>query len=251
MNRYVKRMSILLLIILILLSIFVFDILIESKDVNKSIEDFKNRGELIYETSNTEYYIVRKKYDYEDTSSTILRTFNNNYVGTTGDIYISDRNPTSIFLTRWISTKAWIGHCGMICSEDGKEMLEISGNLSYEDNEVKKWPNTWLNHQSPRHIVLRVKQINNDSKKQILDISNTLLGKRYNYTFVFGSENRFYCTDLISYIYDQINININEDKFVTTGSDMITSDNTYIIYYKEECLKNNNTFYKIYYLAGE
>ena len=40
----------------------------------------------------------------------------------------------------------------MICSEDGKEMLEISGNLSYEDNEVKKWPNTWLNHQSPPEV---------------------------------------------------------------------------------------------------
>ena len=34
----------------------------------------------------------------------------------------------------------------------------------------------------------------------------------------------------------------------TTGSDMITNENTYMIYYREKFIKDNKVYYNIYYL---
>ena len=248
MIRLYRKFCNLLIIILILLCIFLFDSFIEDSAINKSIDEFKSRGVLVYEENNYSYYKISKKYDYEDCSN-IIDTYTDINIGTIGDIYISNRDPLGgFFITEWISRISWIGHAGIIYSEDGSKTLEIVGNKSKEENVVKVYDNTWMKIDSEEYLILRVKGISNKEKEEIINVSNNLMGSRYNYLFLFSSNKRFYCTDLISNIYNNLDINLNKDYLFTTGSDIASNDNTYIIYYRERYIKNNKVCYNIYYL---
>ena len=50
---------------------------------------------------------------------------------------------------------------------------------------------------------------------------------------ILQNNKKFYCSNLITHIYKKIGIELNEDHFLTTGSDIITNEQTYIIYYKD------------------
>ena len=255
MEKIYKRINIIILLILLMvlfLSLtFLVDNVIEKKHIDKKINEFVSRGELIYQNDIYTYYKVSKKYDYEDTSN-IINEYNDKTVGTVGDIYLSNRNPVNgFFITKWLSRLSYIGHGGVVFSEDGSKMLEIVGNKSRKENVVKIYENTWLDIDSPSYVMLRVKDIDNIDKENIINEGNKILGCRYNYSFIFSSKKRFYCTDLISYIYNCIDIKLNKDMFFTTGNDIIDNDNTYMIYYRQRYVKNGKVCYNIYYLSEE
>lgn len=250
-----KKINILIIsilaIILLLSSIFLVDNVIEKNNIDKQIEVFKSRGELIYRNDIYNYYEVRKKYDYEDTSN-IVDNYDDKNVGTIGDIYVTNRNPLpSFFVTQWLSRLSYIGHCGIVYSENGSKMVEIVGNKEREENVVKIYDNEWLDIDSPNYIILRLKDIDDNKKENIVSECNKILGCKYNYLFLFHSEKKFYCTDLISYIYKKIGINLNDDYFFTTGSDLIENESTYMIYYREKYIEDGKAKYNIYYLKEE
>jgi len=248
MIRLYRKINSIVIIILLLLCVFLLDSHLEDNKIDKSIKEFKSRGELIYEMDNFRYYKVSNKHDYED-SSNIIDTYTDINIGTVGDIYISNRDPLGdFFITKWISKISWIGHAGIVYNEDGSQLLEIVGNKSKEDNIVKIYENNWMNVDSDKYLVMRVKDIDINDRKEIRNISDSIIGCKYNYFFLFSSKKRFYCTDLISYIYKNIDINLNNDYLFTTGSDIASNDNTYIIYYREKYIKNNKVCYNIYYL---
>ena len=130
-------------------------------------------------------------------------------------------------------------------------MVEIVGNDTKENNVVKIYENDWLTKDSLEYIILRVKNLDNSNKISIVNESDKILGSKYDYTFLCGGNKRFYCTNLVSYIYKKLDIKLNKDMLFTTGSDMITSDNTYMIYYREKIVKDNKVYYNIYYLDEE
>lgn len=252
MNVSFKKINITIIIILILIlslsCIFLIDNIIEKREIDNQITDFKSRGVLVYQDDIYSYYRVSKKYDYEDTSN-IVESYDDKFVGTTGDIYITNRNPLpSFFVTKWISRLSYIGHCGIVYSEDASKMVEIVGNKSKEENVVRIVENEWLNIDSPNYIILRSKEINDETKESIINECNNVLGCKYNYTFIFHSKKRFYCIDLVSYIYKKIGINLNKDYFFTTGSDLVENNSTYMIYYRERYIENNKVKYNVYYL---
>lgn len=247
-NNILKRMLMLIIIILLCFLIFLIDNIIENNNINDIVLEFKDRGIKVYENDTYTYYKVLKKYDYEDCSN-VVTNYDDKTIGTTGDIYISNRNPMGdFFITEWISKVAWIGHCGIVYSEDALLLLEIFGNKSKELNSVILWENTWLDTKTPNLVILRCKDIDDNKKESIKNISKELIGSKYNYTFLY-SKKRFYCTSLINHIYNEIGIDLNDDSFFNTGADYITDNDTYMIYYKETYVKNNKECYNIYYLS--
>ena len=249
--RAFKKIISLLIILLLFVFIFIVDSVIESNQIKEKVHEFKERGELVYEYNNKHFYKVLKAYEYEDTSSPILREYSESKVGTTGDIHISNRDPIDFFLTEHISKYIYIGHSGMVYDENEENTVEVSGNISYEDNVVKTWKNSWLYGESPNYIFLRVKGMNDEKKTQFKEECDKLMGQSFNYNFICKINNKHYCSELVSYVYEKLGYNLNEDYYATTGADYIVDDDTYIIFYQEQFIKENKVHYNIYYLAGE
>jgi hypothetical protein len=228
---------------------------LESIIVNKELNDFKARGELVYTKDNIYYYQVRKNYTFEDTSRHIISNQYDKKVGAKGDIFVTSRNPLKESpIMGLISKKTWIGHTGLVIDDRGKETIEVTGNLSREENVVTVWPNTWLIGDSPKDpteqiAVLRIKNTTEEQRQQIVDFALSKVGSKYNYTFLLNRSTTFYCSDLVSRSVAKAGININYDYLATTGSDMIVSKNTYFIFYREVVYKDDAPQYHIYYLS--
>ena len=250
MKKYFKIINITIFIVLICTLFFFIDGITEKNKIDKIINEYISRAEFVYQNDIYTYYKVIKKHQYEDTNN-ILENYNDVNVGTTGDIYLTNRNPINgFFVTGLISKMSYIGHGGMIFDKNGKRIVEIVGNKSWAENEVRINDNTWLTKDSPNYIVLRNKNINNNEKEILKKESEKILGSKYNYTFI-SNKKTFYCTDMISYLYKQIKIKLNKDLFFTTGSDIITNNEMYIIYYRERYIKDNKVCYNVYYLSEE
>lgn len=249
--RALKKIMSLLIILLIFVFIFIADSVIESNQITEKVNKFKERGELVYEYGTKHFYKVLKAYDYEDTSSPILREYSGSKVGTTGDIYISNRDPLGFFLLEYISKYIYIGHSGMVYDEKAENTVEVVGNLKHEDNVVKTWKNSWLYGESPNYIFLRVKGMDDEKKVRFKEECDKLMGQSFNYNFICKNKKKHYCSELVSYVYDKLGYNLNKDYYATTGADYIINDETYIIFYQEQYVKESQIHYNIYYLAGE
>lgn len=250
MSRYIYKIMSLIIVILSLCSVFVIDACVESDKIDKMIYEFKAEGEFIYQKDNINYYVVKNKNAEKDTNSTIFRE--NNKFGTTGDIYLFDKSPVEdIPILGWVSSKTWIGHCGLVYNNDASKVLETVGNQNISSNKVRLFENDWSDSSSPRFLVLRVKGVDEGMKEEIEKVSNDYINKKYNYTFLFSNKNKVNCCELICDIYKNVGIDINKDKFYSTGSDFITSESVYIIMYRETYYKDNKKYYNVYYLAEE
>ncbi|AUD63797.1 hypothetical protein BK010_09415 [Tenericutes bacterium MO-XQ] len=108
-----------------------------------------------------------------------------------------------------------------------------------------------------KFIVLRVKNLEEETLNKTMEYANKHLMNRslYNFLFFLDTHNKFYCTDFISrsYRYGMQNENsdisypltLNDNGFVTTVNDLILSDDTYITAYVE----NRDNIRHIYYLS--
>lgn len=251
MYKFINKLFAFIAILIIIFAIFMTDGFIESNKINNSIDEFISRGIYVNTIDNISYYKVVKKYDYEDCDN-ILDEYSEKSVGTIGDMYITDRNPLKGFaVTEFISNKTWIGHCGIVYNEDGTLTLETVGNKSVEENKVKVRENIWLDIDAPRYLIMRVKGINDEQKDILKQEYEKIMDCRYNHSFIFGSKRHFYCSDMISYLYDKLDINLNDDYFLTTGGDLICAEQTYIIYYRQRVIKEGKNHYNVYYLSEE
>ena len=95
-----KKIAIIICFVLILLCCFLF-VEIEGHQTNKEIKNFIERGVYVTTINKTEYYKVIKKYDYEDATN-VINNFEDIYVGSVGDIYISSKDPLDFFLTKYL-----------------------------------------------------------------------------------------------------------------------------------------------------
>ena len=248
-KRFRKPLIIIFSTFLILMIIFISTVEIEASKANKEIADFISRGELVYTSDNTEFYKVKKEYDYENTDFRILDNYNDEYIGTTGDIYFTDTDFGSNLLTNYICRKLRVGHSAIVAAPNGKFNYEIVGNVDKENNVVKIYENDWkylINFHE--YIAVRVKGMDDNKQNKLILQLQSMEGRGYN-LFVFAHiKNKYYCTDLVTQAYkDAFGININKF-FVSTGASMIENENTYIIYYKREVNKGNIK-YEVYYLG--
>lgn len=241
-----------LLIILIFFSIFIGNGAVEKSIIERDIDTFKARGQFVVEYGRSSYYLVPKAYDYEDTTHQILDMDHRTFPGSTGDIYITNRNPLpQSLVVGWLSSIMWMGHCAIVSSEDGSRVFDIVGNQSYEDNIVRELENDWITRGALNEEIalIRIKNIDDDTRQSMMSYLQDHIGYRYNYTFLFNREHTFYCSDLASRTAAAAGVGINYDGLVTTGADMLISEHTYLIYYREKVIINNEEKYHIYYLG--
>lgn len=243
-----KKVAIILCSIFILFCCIML-VEIEGHNANIKINNFIKRGEYVSTINKTEYYKVVKKYDYEDTKN-VIEELEDIYVGSVGDIYISSKDPLDFFLTKYLSKRLRIGHAAIVQSENAKTMVEVTGNSTKENNVVKEVSNTWLEKKNDEITILRAKNINEESKQKIQKSLKEKYGLSYNYLFLVHAENRYYCLDLCSRVYEEIGVDIDQKAIITFGSSMIKNDNTYIIYYKKK-VQSDNINYRVYYLSEE
>ena len=258
-KRLLKIMNIIILVFFAVLLVFIINGSVEYNVVQKEIKEFKKRAELdfTFEEISTTFFKVNPKYDYEDASRETL-TYGEylDFIGSAGDIIITNRNPAKDIPilnlpVSYFAKYFYVGH---------STVNAVNPKLTYESvgtddgiNGVRKVLNDWLYLDfDTRHIIgLRVKDINDEMAIKVEDYCEDKMGYPYNYTFAFNRNNSYYCTDLISRAYKEAKTNINYDYLGTTGNDIILSENTYIIFYREVIIKDGKNHFNIYYLKEE
>src|SRR5690606_1595742 len=77
----------------------------------------------------------------------------------------------------------------------------------------------------------------------------------YNYLFIFDTEYKFYCTDLVTRAYSSVtsvngeSYNLDKDGFIPSDYDILLSDDVYITIYKETIFDEDGSFtIHVYYL---
>lgn len=241
-----------LLIIIVIFTIFLGNGIVEKGLINREIDAFKARGEFVVEYGRTSYYLVPKAYSYEDASHQVLDLSNRIYPGSTGDIYITNRNPLpESLIVGWLSSMMWMGHCAIVSSEDGSRVTDIVGNISYDENVVRETENNWITNGSKNEEIalVRIKGFEDSHREAMMTYLTNHMGYRYNYTFLFNRRKTFYCSDLASRAAKAAGFDINYDGLVTTGADLLLSKDTYLIYYREKIIINNEEKYHVYFLG--
>ena len=227
--------------------------LMENIYIKKAIDEFKERGVLVFENDNTRFYEVKKTYDFEDNTKHIITDYESNNVGSKTDIFVTSRNPLpGDPIMNLVSKYIWIGHAGMVIDDEGKTTIEITGNSS--NNTVSIYNNTWLTDSidSTKEIaLLRLKDIDKEKEDKIIDYLHSKIGYSYNYSFFFNRSKSFYCTDLMSRAAKSADVDINYDYLATTGADIFASNATYLVYYREKVFVDGEVKFNVYYLGKE
>lgn len=217
------------------------------------IEQFKKKGTLDESKSTelTKVYPIESKED----RPTMQHIGSNYYPGDTGDILISLTSEIRIpLIEQFISFFAG-GHAAFVlgdyqdCLEDVNHLDTIeSTGLEAGDNTaaISDKRGYWVDASPYDEVIcLRVK-MNDRERKKVLSEAMALLGDPYNYAFIWDTDQKSYCSDLISKVFKKIDVNLNKDGFTTSVYDLLVSNESYISYYH---YIDNNGVKHIYYLA--
>jgi uncharacterized protein YycO len=225
--------------------------------VQERISEFKERSQFTKQDGNTYYYRVQPEYDYEDISRNVYN-FDFQYIGSTGDIIITDRNPmrdTPLEIPiGFLSKNYYVGHATIVSSDDGSMIYEVLGNSGNPETDiVQETHNTWVTGDvgdTPVIMGLRIKNTTAKQRNDMIGYARSKEGFPYNFTFLLNRTASYYCTDLVSRAVYSAGINVNYDYLATTGNDMIASTNVYIIYLREKTItETGETRYNVYYLS--
>ncbi|MDE5868380.1 MAG: hypothetical protein K2H02_05490 [Anaeroplasmataceae bacterium] len=213
------------------------------------INQFKKKGVLDEEHSTDKLKVYKIASD-ED-RSTVLEGY---YPGRQGDILISLKSELTIpFVTEFISFFAG-GHAGLVLGDYEDYLDETTEENTLESTavggsdfaSVDEKNDYWIDNSPYKEVIcLRVKTTEQE-RKRVLAEAMALAGDPYNYSFILGTKNRSYCSDVIAKAYSKIGVNLNKDGFTTSIYDLLISNETYISYY--HYIDNYGVKY-IYYLA--
>ena len=216
------------------------------------VEQFKQKGvfQPDISTDNIKYYLVESDEERE----AFIPTSKDAYPGVSGDILVSTQatliNP---FVSDFISFFAG-GHAAL-CIEDYHD-FETTANKYYSVEATGLNPGDnpaeildrfyWLDTISFTEVIgLRVK-MTEEEKKIVISDAISQVGDNYNFSFIFDTVNKKYCTDIIVNSFKKIGKNLNKDEFATSVYDLIVSSDTYISYYH---YFDENHVKHIYYLG--
>lgn len=235
---------ILKLVLIILQSILIFIIIgalttATVKNVQKLIlvENFKNKGVLQEDISTDKIKYYKVESEKEENSSYIIKD-GYIYPGNKADIIVSVQSPLMPVISDIVTF--FVGGHASICMGEYEDYemkttiydsIEATG-LEGGDNKSKVFKrNYWMNNNTYSEVIgLRV-DLTEEERDEVVSVAASLLGDPYNFSFLFDTKNKTYCSDLISKIYGKIGYDLNKDDFVTCIYDIIVSDETYISYY--------------------
>ncbi len=200
------------------------------------IENFKNKA--IYNaeesTEMTKLYAIPS----DETLPVKHQIGVEQYPGNAGDILITLTSELEIpFVHEFISLFAG-GHAALVLGEYEDALdhvnelytVESSGlndDLNLADTCSKAY---WTRYKYPI-IGLRVK-MTEEERHRVIARGLALAGDPYNYSFLFNTKNKSYCSDLVAKAFASIGVNLNKDGFTTSVYDLLISGETYITYYR-------------------
>lgn len=240
--------------ILILLALWaIMNSSVKNIESTIKIEQFKSQG--IYEPEKSSSFIKYYRVPVSDPNEAPAYHAEGNLVlpGSPGDVIVSLTSSINIPVIRDIISFYAGGHaalctddyCDYFGSSNTSTIIEAPGVDDYpcpaRVSSIYYWTTPNLFSSS---LVLRVKMTDRE-KTEVLSYAQTIVGDPYNYSFLFDTTNKSYCSDLVSKSFKKINKNLNKDSFSTTIQDLVISDETYITFYQ---YFENDVRY-IYYLG--
>lgn len=215
---------------------------------SEKVKDFIDSAEFEEERDNVIYYTVKDKTITEDTI--YKKDYEDNMfeppvLGAPGDIFVMPQSRMEVvpFFSQFI-TYLFGGHGGVV--SDNEQLIEPMGG-TIEENSVYL-NETDLYSEERTVIGLRVNASKED-KEKALQTAKGLVGKSYNYWYIFNTKDSFYCTDICSRIYSKefgLNYKLDKNGFHTTVGDLFFSKDTNISFVK---YKHNGKTY-IYYFKN-
>ncbi len=204
------------------------------------IQQFKKQG--IYQedlsTSSVKVYTIQSK----ETLKTYQLVNGEYYPGNTGDIILSLSSEMEIpFVHGFVSFFAG-GHAALVLGEyqdhntqtsqvDSFKVMEATG-LNETDNYAEIASKSyWVSEDKYKEVICVRPKMTEEQRKMILVNAMAMEKDPYNYSFLFDTKNKSYCSDLISKTFDTVGINLNKDSFTTSIYDLLISNETYISYY--------------------
>lgn len=223
-----KISKILLIIFFLIFLIMGTSTISENIRYNNLINDFTKSAKLDEKNSreNVKIYEIPRKAFMREKPIYDLKT-----LGTDGDIFLTRDSPIKIPLIDNIIFTLFGGHAAII-TDNGLKQIEANGMSEDGNNYVKKVDNDWLGYGG-EVVGLRIKNAKEEVYQNVVKEAEIVARKKikYNYTFIFNTQNSFYCTDLVKYLYQKEKIDLNNDGFATTTYDLVLSSATYIAYY--------------------
>ncbi len=205
------------------------------------VEKFKSRGVYQEELSNEKrkFYKVSAKENEDASRKAYITSGNRIYPGANGDILVSTEATLIGPIVSGIVSFYVGGHATIVTDEYND--YEISSNkyssveatgLEEDDNRSVLSNRAYWTNDDPftEIIALRVNLTENEIK-EVQSNAIALVGDEYNYSFLFNTLKKSYCSDLVSKTFSHVGVNLNKDSFATTIYDLIVTNETYISYY--------------------
>ncbi|MDE5715279.1 MAG: hypothetical protein K2I42_04010 [Anaeroplasmataceae bacterium] len=204
------------------------------------IHQFKQKG--VYQeslsSSNLKVYTIQSN----ETLETYQIVNGVYYPGNTGDIILSLTSEMEIpFVHGFVSFFAG-GHAALVLGDyedqntqtnavNNFKVMEATG-LNETDNYAEIANKTyWVTADIYQEVIVVRPKMTEEQRKKVLANAMAMEKDPYNYSFLFDTKNKSYCSDLISKTFDTVGINLNKDSFTTSIYDILISNETYISYY--------------------
>ena len=152
-------------------------------------------------------------------------------LGAPGDIFVMPQSRMEVFpfFSEFV-TYLFGGHGGVVTYDE--KIVEAMGATKEEDTVFLNENDLYYTERTV--IGLRVNASKQDKEKAILN-SNGVVGRKYNYWFIFNTKDAFYCTDLCARVYSKefgLEDNLDSNGFYTTVCDLFFSKQTDISFVK-------------------
>lgn len=211
------------------------------KNVHKVIlvEDFKKNAVLQEDisTASVKYYKIASNEEY----ATFTKSGNLVYPGNESDILVTTEALVGSEVIRGTVSFLVGGHAAYVNEnygdyklsyiDKGTTTIEATGLNEGENLSAIFNSNYWINDSVYKEVIgLRVK-MTDEQRHEVNSVASSLVGDPYNYSFVFDTVNKSYCSDIMYKAYRKVGINLNKDGFATTIFDLISSSDCYISYY--------------------
>lgn len=238
MKKIIKYTWFLLRSILILLLLWaILASTVKNILTNIKIEQFKSKG--VYQEEMSSSFIKYYKIEGDEEKAAFQKIGNVIYPGSPGDIIASAHSSIQIPIIQDIISFYAGGHAAIVTNNYADYKKKSSETTIIEAPGLDAYPSPariestyyWTNNNLFSDcVVLRVK-MTDEELNEVMAYCQTFLGDPYNYSFLFDTTNKTYCSDLVSKTFSKINKNLNKDSMATTIQDLINSDETYITYY--------------------
>lgn len=240
-KRFKFLHKIILTMILSTIAYFIIFALIENVGASCKIKNFKKEcTQYVEEMSNDKqkFYTVSRGTNRPAFTKNSYDVVN---PGSPLDVIVKLESTFDIpFVTQFINFFIG-GHAALCCDTYDNDGLVLNNNYLIEATYNSAHDDVFVCSKSyweqigftERYIILRVKNLTDEDRTKVFEKAISMIGDKYNLSFIFNTHKYHYCSDLITKSFKAANRNTNYDGFATTIYDLVLSNDVEIVGYKE------------------